>query len=608
LIDLVLLLVRYPKVGVPIVLVLVVFGIVAGRRAQSARVSSVILEGGRAASLARQQALRAALVRLDARFDDAAFFARVRTAFVAVQEGWCGHRPERFRAFVSDGVHERFALQIDEQKALGYRDAMEEIEVAEVTLADLVSEGAFDALTVRIAASARDYRVRIEDQAFLSGSRSREPFAEFWSFVRRRGATTKPGAPGLIEGSCPNCGGPVGGEAGATCPHCKTWLRDGRLDWVLAEITQAVEWRGGGRETPPGVDDLRGGDPDLDVQDLEDRASVFFWRRATAQRTGDADLLRRSSTPAFFDRFEGDLRADQAAPSRRWDGECAVGGVETLGVVRQPGADRALVEIAWQGTPFTFEKATADGVPRREPRSPIARSTFVLARKPGSVTRIEEALSSAHCPGCGAPDLGGATAACEFCGTVRVEGDRGWLLEDVLERGDPKRAALVAALPGGARPRVAVVATAGGRLGNLGLRPGIGEATVAWAVSAALADETIDDAERATLARLARKAGVAPARVEELIAEAGSPGFAPPGPVDAREARVFVERMADAALADGDVSAKEMRMLVSLGATQGLAPLDVRMIVGEVRGLRYRQAKAAIDDAEDGSEEEGDES
>ena len=57
-----------------------------------------------------------------------------------------------------------------------------------------------------IEASAIDYRVSLKDGRRTEGSTSSESFVEYWSFLRRRGASTKPEIRGLIEGNCPNCG------------------------------------------------------------------------------------------------------------------------------------------------------------------------------------------------------------------------------------------------------------------------------------------------------------------------------------------------------------------------------------------------------------------
>ena len=44
---------------------------------------------------------------------------------------------------------------------------------------------------------------------------------------------------------------------------------------------------------------------------------------------------------------------------------------------------------------------------------------------------LSRAISSAHCPNCGAPEEGGTSAECAFCGVTLNDGLRGWLLTAV---------------------------------------------------------------------------------------------------------------------------------------------------------------------------------
>ena len=186
----------------------------------------------------------------------------------------------RYARFISDGVYERFSLQFAEQRDGGYRNMMDNVAVQQVRVADARSAGVFDEVSVRIIASAADYRVRLTDGKPLGGGfQSAEQFAEIWSFLRKRGAMTDPSKTGLIEGNCPNCGAPIEMNQSANCQRCKAELRSGEYDWVLAEITQESEWQRSALQDIPGVDRLRQQDPGFDALAIEDRASVIFWRR-----------------------------------------------------------------------------------------------------------------------------------------------------------------------------------------------------------------------------------------------------------------------------------------------------------------------------------------
>ncbi len=586
------LLFRYPQVGIPVLLIVIVAGIVGGKKGQRARTASVIVRGDAAAEAVRHAEVSAALKAADPGFDEAAFLARVRVAFRKVQQGWCEHRPEDFRPFVSDGIHERFALQIAEQETLGYRDRMDRVEVRGAAFAQRVVDGAFDTVTVRIEAAAADYRVLLEDGRFVSGSKDVEAFVEYWSFLRRAGATTKPGAAGLIEGTCPNCGAAVEPGGWAICTHCKAHLRSGERDWVLAEITQAVEWREETPESALGTEALRARDPAFSVQHLEDRASVLFWRKATADRLGDARLLRRVASPAFLAGYEATLAAEakEERGFRRWFGECAVGSVETQAIVAEEGTDRAILDVRWQGTAFTREPGKMAVAAER---GGVTWTRFVLSRRSGVLTRAQDVVSSAHCPGCGAPDLGGETGSCEYCGAALNDGGRDWVLEEVVAWSDPRwltRIADLRRMEEAARAAIAPPPALGADAGPADAK----DALLAWMAKAAAADGAVDAAEREVLAGVARKAGMREARIEELLVDTARPGYAAPEPRGVSGTRTWIAAMADVALADGRIAPAEAALLEGLGARHGLAAYDVRQILAQVRAHRFAQAKASL--------------
>src|SRR5688572_1053646 len=194
----------YPYVGIPLLVLAVAFFWYAGREGKSSWQSHVIRKAHSHHDQFNRQHILRALHATDPNFDERAFRQRVATAFENTQIAWSNQDLSPVRPFISDAVHERFSLQFDEQKALGYRNAMENIAIDSINLTDAQSDEHFDELSVRIFASAIDRKISLRDGKVLATIN--EPFAEIWTFLRRRGATTQPDKPGLIEGNCPNCG------------------------------------------------------------------------------------------------------------------------------------------------------------------------------------------------------------------------------------------------------------------------------------------------------------------------------------------------------------------------------------------------------------------
>jgi hypothetical protein len=572
---------RYPLVGVPLLVLFVVFVMRRGSRLRDGYRASVMRRGALAASTTHAADLAAELRARDPAFDAAAFDGRVRAAFVVVQNAWCAQDLTAIRAFVSDGVHERFSMQIEEQRSLGYRDRMDDLTIDASRLVHVGFEGAFDVVTVRIAARADDYRVSSETGARVAKPASPASFAEYWTFQRRRGAKSLVDKDGLMEGACPNCGDATFGNQFADCLSCGARLRSGEHDWVLVEITQEGEWAPPSARRIPGVAELSGADPEFSVQALEDRASVAFWRWATAMRLGDAKPL---AGVAWDEVVRG--VAASCAPTdgaRRYVGECGVGAVDLLGVVREPTRDHALVEVTWSGTEFEVREGAP---PRRLDRTGVRTLLLVFERAPGARSRVADAFSSAHCRGCGAPAAGTSTV-CSYCGVALVDVNSGWSLARMTTRHEAAGRVLVDLVRG-------VPETS--RADEPPPVPApVPVEVLAWAARVAASDGVVDGKEREGLARIAQRAGVAPSRVDELVRDALAPGAdAPVGPQTPASAREWVESAVRIALADGVVSPEEFALLSRLGAPAAMSPVDVRVLVNRVRAQVFQEAKAEI--------------
>jgi hypothetical protein len=102
----------------------------------------------------------------------------------------------------------------------------------------------YDAITVRIDASAADYEVDdTTANKVIYGSRDSKPFTEYWTFIRSGAARTKAGEGAEIT-QCPNCGAPLSINESGICSYCKATVTSGQFGWVLDNITQASEWQG----------------------------------------------------------------------------------------------------------------------------------------------------------------------------------------------------------------------------------------------------------------------------------------------------------------------------------------------------------------------------
>jgi predicted nucleic acid-binding Zn ribbon protein len=251
--------------------------------------------------------------------------------------------------------------------------------------------------------------------------------------MRRHGTSRDPAKPGLIEGHCPNCGGAIEMNQAANCRYCGALLRSGEFDWVLAEITQATEWSGQRWRDVTGTHMALPGDPGFNRLDLEDRASVMFWRKIMSDRIGKIDPVRKIASNAFCDDYQKHL---QPAPdgTRNFFGDCAVGSVRLMGVIPAHPLDTAVVQIAWEG------QRTVVG-----PRGPApaagqrlqTRTLYILQRNSGVSSDPGKSVSSAHCPRCGAPMTADTSSACSACGALLNDPSLGWILTEITSAQSP---------------------------------------------------------------------------------------------------------------------------------------------------------------------------
>jgi predicted lipid-binding transport protein (Tim44 family)/uncharacterized tellurite resistance protein B-like protein len=562
-------------VGIPVAVLVVVCIAMSYGQGRSRHQGHVIRLGALAGDVNRRSAALVQIREGDPGFDENLFGQRTRAAFLKIQQAWSAQDLSGVRAFISDGIHERFSLQLLEQRELGYRNAMDNVTVGAVEIVELEARGLFDVVTVRINAAAADYQVSLKDGRVLSGSKAVEPFVEYWAFLRRHGTKTEPGRPTLIEGNCPNCGSAIEMNQSANCQHCGATLRSGQYDWVLAEITQASEWAPSGGADVPGVARLREADPGFNLQQLEDRASVMFWRRAMADRKGTVGPLRKMATAEFCQRYEQRLGEQEV---KAFFGDCGVGAVETIGIVCGGEMDQALVKIRWAGSRFVLDRK---GQPQRTDRYLVTESLFVLGRKAGGQTQVDRVISSAHCPNCGAPETDTAADTCEFCGEVLNDGTRDWVLMDVLSM-----------MSGEAQH---LLEQAGENGSVRGQRQSMSASNqLALMVRASLADGVVGDAERRMLLAAGAKRGVAAEQLERMIDAAAQRSLDMPQPRDQEEARAWLGGMVAVTLADGVINREEGEMLRQVARSYGFGEYDLKMLINRKRAELVAAAREEL--------------
>ena len=493
----------------------------------------------------------------DPEFDDRAFLRRAGAAFHKIQEAWSAGDMAGARAFISDGVRERFERQLGALKARGLRNLMEGVEVRDIELLACVSDKHFDELCVRIVAAASDTMVDAAG-AVVSGSPGRQEFEEVWTFLRRPGAKTLK-KPGLIEGQCPSCGAPLPIADAAQCAACKSWVNSGEYDWVLSEITQSCEWRL--RDPLRDVDgwsEAAASDPGLSLSELEDRGSVIFWRWLDARRLGDPAPLRAVADEAFCAGF---------ADGGGWGDACetaAGGAVEVVAFENGGAGRRAHIVVKWSAA------------------GELRQHFFVLRRAAEARTDAHQGLRTARCPSCGAPPAERSEAACAYCSNPLNDGRKTWVLSELIPFGEWKRPAGVSVAAARVQPALA------GLDWGSDLSPADAYGILARAT---LADGEETLAEKAFLESYARSRGLPPAKAGQIAAAARAGLLDAPKAEDGVQAETMLRGMIRMSLTDGVVSEDERSALHSFAARFSLRPDDITLMINEERDAMSRSVR-----------------
>ena len=367
---------------------------------------------------ASQQQSISALHAQDPSFDTNAFLERVKTTMSKVNDAWIQGSMASARRLISDGVYVRFQTQLNLLKSQNLRNLMTDWSILSAELLAAESDSLWDTVHVKVEGQARDKDVSTEldaQQAERAVKKAAlEKYEEVWSFIRRRGAKSKAGVP-AAEGRCPNCGADLPLSDSVRCEHCQAIVNSGEHDFVLAEITQPEEWRlESAGQAIPGLVELQQRDSTVSRQELEDHASVVFWKWIEARSTGNLQKLARFCVDSL-DQPETLARLNLDFVSLK---QVAVGSSDVKRIFADPDRNRDCVEVS-----IRWSASFGSGEPVNQVH------LFRLSRSQQATSK--RGLSSLDCPVCRGPLAESDVIACAYCGETLSGGKHEWALEYV---------------------------------------------------------------------------------------------------------------------------------------------------------------------------------
>jgi predicted lipid-binding transport protein (Tim44 family) len=361
-------------------------------------------------------------------FDAAGFQSKVRKAFGEVQMAWSEQNTALMRRFISDGVYQRFSTQFRMMRLLRQTNLLSGINISMLWIERIEQDGQYEIVHAGIKASMTDRFVCDLNHAL--DEEGKNEFVEYWSFIRKRGASGKD----IYESDkCPNCGAPLPKDMGELCKcrYCNAMINSGEFDWVLAEITQLEDYRRDGvsSEKSPSlkakVAELAAVYGDFSVQLAEDKASNAYMQMMTARAMHDPALMRRFVTDELFRQL-----APQYEKNREIFNRLFLNRVTLIGAEKMDGKNRLTFAIT-----CSYQRAmfTGNSVQLVDPNI-VQREEIMILTRDASAGAGKGSIYQHTCPFCGGPVKDTLDIRCSYCGSTLNSTANDWVVSALMSR------------------------------------------------------------------------------------------------------------------------------------------------------------------------------
>jgi hypothetical protein len=300
----------------------------------------------------------------------------------------------------------------------------------------------------RFSADAQWVRLTVELEVNLSetrgGQTQRQYAVDRMELVRAVGARSRPPARAR-KLDCSNCGAPLEGMRGTRCGYCQNEVGGGRLDWLVTSlervkteprpplVTSTAEERGNDLPTllDPGVmssfSELVGRDPQSTQEALRARIELVFASLQRGWSGRDLSLIRPFVTDNLFQFFGYWVDLYQQQRARNVTEGARVTDVVIVKVLSDAVYDAVTVRLFATSIDYTLSD---DGEllsgSRSDFRAYTEYWTLIRGRAAHGRPRAEPV-----CPSCGAPLRIAMAGNCEYCHARVVSGEFDWVLSRI---------------------------------------------------------------------------------------------------------------------------------------------------------------------------------
>ncbi len=568
---------EHPLIGIPMLLIGGYISLVGTQRGANSYKSHVITTGNAKYDVAMNRNEKNKLIQRDNNFDEIQFLERAKQTFLALQNSWNNQNMSPVRSMLSDAIYDRLNLNLELNKANGYINKITDIDIKDAHVVSYKCDEFFDVIIVAISASAADYYIK--EGSDKKYSLSTDIFKEYWSFLRKPGTKTLQQG-GAIEGFCPNCGSPLKLSDKIECMSCQALITSGEYDWVLSEITQAKAFQHRNPDLIAGASQLKQQDKALNIQYLEDRASIMFWRYHSARYFCNAKYLSKMANNKFLNIHKNEFQLNQKG-MRTFAQDLAVGSVEIIRFDNKADMNRCHIIVTWSGC-WQESKPGPGDVPSFL-NSRIYKHKLIMCRHKDAISNPKHALSANCCIGCGAPETVDSSNCCSYCGIALNDGLKNWVLDSI----EPYKYEDYHDAISEAKAKLPDVIEA--PLYNIPI-----EEVIAAMILVMDSDGKRDIKERETLLKMANKLNVSQKLFNSIENHVkNNPDFK----LDLKnhkETHEVLRQLIRLALADGNVCAAERKAIKNLLSDDNITDSDINMMINTERKYLYKQAKAKL--------------
>lgn len=433
--------IRYPHISIPILILFVAFRIYMSRKAPKDFVASDA--NGRTHKIARAQALNAQLEAYknqDPNFSQTLFLDFTQHLYYQVHHTRSKPEFHNLRPYFDQHLMENL-IELNERS----RVDVSELVIGSVDYVSFQQNEHYDIISLDFDANYTETR---------QGHSNRLMVLERWSFRRRRGVQSR-GPEDMETLTCPNCGSGLELTSTGACKSCSQIVEPGEKHWEIISIStlrrQVQPAQQFGHYEPERGTTL----PTIYDPNLQARLQIFAQQHNIPDFSSYWEPLEKNVIiPIFKKVYEAweEQNWEKARPlmtdflfmsQRYWmDAYRAAGVVNKLDDLQINRVELAKADLDKYFETFTvrIQAAVKDYA--------VNKSGKVIGGKPNTLRHFSEYWTFVRrtgveaapteykadaCPNCGAPVKMGQTGICGYCDTKVTTGEFNWILSRITQ-------------------------------------------------------------------------------------------------------------------------------------------------------------------------------